>query len=245
MATGLALFRLTRAPSLLWILCVGGTLTYQLAMMQLGWRGWEDQWRAFSFLPLAALMIVLGMRLDLRRYALESLPFVWIGFLVACIAWFAYASRGFPLRHFVELEHGEEPQLSMALGGLVALGLGIVAMRLPTPRMEQFSVVALLTAPVSVLLSLSVLVHDALRTYEVVLPLACFAFVCLSVLMQRKNLLYSGAGYLTIATYQITRNHFLEEPVWPFLVAGIGLSIAVASLVLPALRAHTRARAGA
>jgi serine/threonine protein kinase len=234
-AAVLGLYRWTRAPLYLWLLSAAGLLAFLLAATQVGWRAWADEWRAFTFLPPAALMIGTGMLLDVRRRPLEALSLVWLGFALGCVSWLAYAAEGFPLHYLGRLSVGEERALSQVLGGLLALGLGAAAMRLPTPGMTRFSVVTLLVAPLGVLLALSSLVDEHLVRYEVILPLACLGFVCLSILLQRKSLLYTGAGYLAVASYQITRNHFLDDPLWPFLVSGIGAAIVAGSLALPAL----------
>jgi serine/threonine protein kinase len=238
------LHRWTRAPLYLWLLSAAGLLAFLLAATQAGWREWADEWRAFTFLPPAALMLAAGMTLDVRRRPLESLSLVWLGFALGCVAWLAYAAEGYPVRYLGQFSGIEERALSQVLGGLLALGLGVVAMRLPTPGMVRFSVVALLAAPLGVLLALSSLVDERLVFYEVILPLACLGFVSLSILLQRKSLLYTGAGYLAVASYQITRNHFLDDHLWPFLVSGIGAAIVAASLALPALQDRLRRHAG-
>jgi len=137
---------------------------------------------------------------------------------------------GHPIAYLVELQGAEEPVLSGILGGLMALGLGVLAMRLKTKRLERFSVVALLLAPASSLYCLSTMVDEGRLVYEVLLPLACLGFVGLSIKLQRKGLLYSGAGYLIVATLQITQNHFTEEARWPFALVAVGLVLAVLSL---------------
>src|SRR5205823_5495488 len=133
--------------------------------------------------------------------------------------------RGYPLEYLGPWSHGEAVPLSFVAGGVVALGVALAAERVGTPLLYRYAVAPYVATALGVLPSLSVLVGERLQLYEVVLPLACLAFVGLSVLVQRKNLLYSGGGYVSIAVFQVTRNHFRDAWAWPIVVIATGATM--------------------
>ena len=68
------------------------------------------------------------------------------------------------------------------------------------------------------------------------------AFVARSVLVQRKSLLYAGAGYLSVAVFQITDNHFRDEWSWPLLLMLSGTVLGVIALWSRKLAERAQAR---
>ncbi|HZM00732.1 MAG TPA: DUF2157 domain-containing protein, partial [Planctomycetota bacterium] len=245
LASGLFLRRITRSPAFLWFSIVAGLAVYALAACWLGWRGLDEDWKWAAMLPAGAACLGAGLRPDLRGERRDARPFYMLGFLALATAWGFWAEAGHPAATLLGLSEDENEQLSFACGGLLALGLALLADRIATPLLRRYAPCAYLTACLGVLLSLSMLVDRAgsrpeYRVYELVLPLACLVFVLLSIRLQRKQLLYSGGGYLAVVAYQVTDNHFEGSWVWSAGLVATGVGIILLGYALPLLAGRWR-----
>jgi tRNA A-37 threonylcarbamoyl transferase component Bud32 len=238
LASGIFLRRITRSPAFLWFSIVTGLALYYLAAATLGWRHLGEAWRWAVMLPAGALCLGIGIVPDLRDERRDARPFYILGFAALVAAWVNWANAHYPAAAMLALSERELTQLSFAAGGVLALGLAMLADRIATPLLLRYSPFAYLVACAGVLLSLSVLVdragsHAEYRVYEIALPIVCLAFVLLSIVLQRKRLLYSGGGYLAVATYQITHNHFEGKWQWSVALVAAGLAIIALGYGLP------------
>jgi hypothetical protein len=191
-------------------------------------------------LPAGAACLAAGLRPDLRGERRDARPFYMLGFLAFALAWTYWAEAGYPAQALLTLSSQEHEALSFVIGGLAALGLAMAADRIATPLLLRYAPFAYLAACAGVLLSLSGLVDRAgsrpeYVRYEYILPLACVAFVLLSIRLQRKRLLYAGGGYLAVAAYQITGNHFEGSWAWSAALVAAGVTIIALGYTLPLL----------
>ncbi len=230
-AAGGFLRRMTKSQASYWYLCIAATACFFFVLALNGWRDLEDHLRAGTFLLFATSMIALGFMVELRNRPLDGRPFYVLGFLLLSAAWYVYAISGYPVLHIGSPPEREQVQLSFIIGGVISFFLGYAAQRAGTPLLSRYSTVPYLVAPSCVLVSLSFLVAQEIRLYEVLLPVACLTFVVLSVAVQRKNLLYSGAAYISVAVFQITYNHFTDKWWWPLTLLLAGGALAAGSLV--------------
>ena len=226
------LHRATQAALHWWMCVLYGWLTWWLLTINLGWRTLEDHHRLeYLWIPALGCMGV-GFLLERKGRSDRSRPLLVLGFLVLAGTWVAYTRSGHPLEYVTSLERDELVQLSMVLGGALALLLGWLAQRQGTPLLQRYAAGPYLVSSAAVLLSLSALVAERMFLYEVLLPLACLGFVVLSLALQRKNLLYAGSFYLAVAVFQISQNHFEEEWAWPLALVATGVGLGASSFLL-------------
>jgi serine/threonine-protein kinase len=241
LAAGLLLRRRTRSPAFIWFSVAAGLwLTHAALVDAAGWRALPDHERAAAFFPASLALLAAGLLLDRRARPRDARPFYVLGFATLILAWAAFAAEGYPAEYAGPWERGEAEPLSFAAGGLLALALAALAERAGTPLLHRYALGPYLASVAGTLPSLSVLVADRLLLYEVLLPLACLAFVGLSVLVQRKNLLYGGGVYLSVAVFQVTRNHFRDEWAWPLVISASGACLMAGAWALPRLAARIR-----
>jgi serine/threonine protein kinase len=225
---GIVLQRQTRSSAFLWLSSIASLIAYALAANHTGWRSFDTHIRATMFLPIAVTMLISGFVLEYRGNLQAGRPLYVTGYLVFAIAWFYLATEGYPAE-LLGIEN--ESQVSLMFGGLVSLAIGYCVQRIGTPLLSRYSTTPYLVAPAAILLSMSILVDKEILLYEFLLPATCLAFVGLSVFLQRKTLLYSGAGYLSFALFQITHNHFEEEWIWPLILMIIGAVLAAGAVM--------------
>jgi tRNA A-37 threonylcarbamoyl transferase component Bud32 len=244
LAATLALRRATGSPAFIWVGIAAGLALFHFAAVAAGWRGIADHWRAASYLPAGLALAGAGWPFDRRGRRRDARPLYLVGFAVLALAWIAFAAQGYPLEWLGPWPRGERVPLSFVAGGAIALGLAFTAERGGTSLLLRYAVGPYVAAALGVLPSLSVLVRDRLELYEALLPAACLGFVALSVAVQRKNLLYSGAGYISIAVFQVTRNHFRDEWAWPIVVVATGATLMATAYLVPRIEGRLRRAAG-
>jgi len=226
------LHRKTNAALHWWMCVLYGWIAWWLLAINLGWRTLENHHRLEFFWVPAMLCMAAGFLLERQGRSDRSRPLLVLGFLVLAATWVAYTRSGHPLEYVCTLDEEEQVQLSMVTGGAIALLLGWLAQRQGTPLLQRYAAAPYLVSSASVLLSLSALVAERLLLYEILLPVACFVFVILSLALQRKNLLYAGSFYLAVAVFQISQNHFEEEWAWPMALVAIGMALGASSFLL-------------
>ncbi|MBL8766599.1 MAG: protein kinase [Planctomycetes bacterium] len=238
LAAAVGVHRATRAALFPWVVVVLAIASWQVVLLVFGAREIAAHHRLeWSWGP-AIVCAWVGVQLERRGDSAYSRPLMAIGFIVWAAFWSSYADSEYPARYLDALTKPERLAACFALGGGMALGIAYFAQRSGNQLLSRYATLPYLVAPAAILLSLCSLVAKgtnkdyAVSTYEVLLPLACLAFVALSILLQRKNLLYAGAIYLVIAVTLISNNHFRDEWTWPIVLSGVAIVIGAASWLL-------------
>lgn len=232
-AAAAAVHRAMRSSLFWWLGAAYAGIAVWLLELQFGWRELAPEHAAEWVLAPSLVVVLLGMRLDWRGKAEIARPLLVLGFLAMAGSWAFYAQAGWPVRYFApEWPRLERSALSFVGGGGIAIALGIATDRIGTRLLRSFAAMPFLVSAAAVLLSLSQLVAEKIVVYEILLPIACFAFVVLAIALQRRNLLYAGGGYLVVAVFQISSNHFEREWAWPLALLTIGVGLAVGSRTL-------------
>lgn len=222
--------RILRAPVFTWPIVLGSfAFAWLLAVNWFGWRDWSPAGRAAWFVPLAAATMAAGVARDLQGSKADARPFYILGFLALGVAWAAMQSEGQPLEWLGVPNSYHSEELSLVLGGVFAIAIALAGERIATPMLTRYAIVPWLVAGSAVLYPLTDLGEEGITTFEIVAPLACAAFVALSVMRQRRNLFFSGATWLSINVFIITENHFERAWAWPFTILTLGTILAVAA----------------
>lgn len=232
LVAAVALLRRTGAGLYAWFAVAFGLATWWLLAIQFGWRSLIDAHRIEVIFAAAIAAVAWGFAAERRGRTDTARPLLVLGFVVAAALWSSYADAAYPFAYFLAEPDREVRMWSYMLGGAVSLGIGCLAQRAGTRLLQAYSVIPYLLSPAAVLLSLSSLVAREMLLYEILLPCACFGFVVLAIVLQRKNLLYAGSFYLSVAVFQISSNHFEREWAWPLALAATGAGISAASFLL-------------
>lgn len=189
---------------------------------------------ALFHLPFALLATGIGFAVDRRGGARHAQPFYLLGMgvFVASLTAIALFGPGDWLGR-----QGESKQIA-ARTWLIANGLAYYTAawlfeRKGTPLLRWYSRPLYLATPVSVLLPLHLMERQGISFMvgsevvyltEVLLPLACLAFILLAIPLQLKTFFYSGLLYLAIAIQRWTALHFEQARAWPVALLVLGTS---------------------
>jgi hypothetical protein len=213
-----------------------------------GMEDWSREVIAGRYLYSGIGLFILGMILDRRRFTHYAYSLCIVGLILIIAPLSLIASSESTLFGWIwskpqMLSQEEQIALSFGINGLLYLGLATICRSMRTILQRRLALVLNWLGPLHILGSLRILDSDRVSNehkilYRILLPIASFTFVFVSVPKQMKSFFFSGLGGIASSVHKFTTEHLDKFFAWPVSLIITGIAWMFVSWLVPRWKAN-------